>query len=69
MLYLRFESDSTFILNIYISFKLLWAGNTLTGTLTNSEDPGEIAHTTAFHQGSALFAKRHNYSMLRERNT
>ena len=29
----------------------LWTGNPKTGTLANSEDPDEMTHNAAFHQG------------------
>ena len=28
------------------------------GTLANSEDPDEMLHSVAFHQGSTLFSKK-----------
>ena len=37
------------------------------GTLTNSEDPDEMPHNAAFHQGSTLFVKVKLVTILRDR--
>ena len=36
---------------ISIPFNTLYTGNPLTGTLISSEDPDEMQHNAAFHQG------------------
>ena len=35
----------------------LYSRNTKTGTFANSEDPDEMPHNAAFHQGYTLFVK------------
>ena len=43
-------------LNVGLSFNPLNSGNTFTNNMANSEDPDEMLHAAAFHQGSSLFA-------------
>ena len=39
------------MIHYFKRFNLLYTGNPLAGTLSNSEDPDEMQLTAAFHQG------------------
>ena len=46
--------------NNHLTFNPLYTGNTLMGTLANSEDPDEMQHNAAFHQGLHCLLRLNN---------
>ena len=61
------SSFSHGVLSSQKTFNPLWTRNPKTGTLGNSEDPDEMPHNAAFHQGLQCLLKIK--SIFRERNT